>query len=115
VCWPTVQGNSVTDNVCKVCPYHPDYPFIDEVPIVQAATAYDNPEIQVTYIFVVNKALWIPDLRATLLIPNQFHANGIIMDYISKHLVPDPAIATHSIYVPNKDLRIHLDYTSIHT
>jgi len=31
-----------TDRVCEVSPYHPDYPPITDMPIVQAATAYDD-------------------------------------------------------------------------
>jgi hypothetical protein len=104
---------SVTDTVCQVHPYHQDYPAIEEVPIVQAATAYDDPETGITYMLIINQALWIPDLNTTLLNPNQLRANGLIVDDVPKHLAPDPSTATHSIYSPKEDVRIPLQLKGI--
>jgi hypothetical protein len=110
---PQCRVISVSDTICEVHPYHPDYPAIEEVPIVQAATAYDDPETGITYILIINQALWVPHLSTTLLNPNQMRANGIIVDDIPRHLAPDPKAATHSIYVPEQDLRIPLKLKGI--
>jgi hypothetical protein len=91
---------SVTDQVCQVLPYHKGYQPFDEVPIVQAATAYDHPETGITYILIFNQALSIPDLETTLINPNQLRANGLIVNDIPKHLSPNPTELSHSIYCP---------------
>ena len=70
---------SITDQVCQVVPYHQDYQPFNEVPVVQAATAYDHPETGITYILIINQALLVPDLETTLLNPNQMRANGILL------------------------------------
>jgi len=93
---------SVTDQVCQVLPYHQDYQPFDEVPIVQAATAYDDPNTGITYILIINQALQIPHLETTLLNPNQMKAHGLIVDDIPKHLLPNPTELSHSIYCPHE-------------
>jgi hypothetical protein len=83
------------------------------VPIVQAATAYDDPETGITYILVINQALQIPNLQTMLLNPNQMRMNGIFVDDIPKHLAPDPELASHSIFVPSMNLRLPLQLKGI--
>ncbi len=94
-----------TDRVCKVFPYHPDYPPMSDVPIVQVATDYDDPESGETFVLVVNQGLHLGEaLENSLFLPNQLRAYGVVVDDIPKHLAPDPNKATHSIWVPNDDL-----------
>jgi hypothetical protein len=104
---------SVTDQVCQVLPYHKGYQPFDEVPIVQAATAYDHPETGITYNLIFNQALSIPDLETTLINPNQLRANGLIVDDIPKHLSPNPTELSHSIYCPEEDVYISLQLKGI--
>jgi len=105
---------SFTDRVCEVSPYHPDYNAISNVPIVQAATAYDDPNSGETFILVFHECLFLGDaLQNTLMNPNQVRANGIVVDDIPKHLSPNPQHATHSIYVPKEDLRIPLQLRGV--
>ncbi len=100
---------SHTDRVCEVSPYHPDYPPMSDVPIVQAATAYDDPESGETFVLVVNQGLYLGEaLQNSLLNPNQLRAHGVVVDDIPKHLAPDPNKATHSIFMPSDDLQIPL-------
>jgi hypothetical protein len=100
---------SYTDRICQVSPYHPDYQAINKVPIVQAATAFDDPESGETYVLIFNECLYLGDaLENTLMNPNQVRSNGIIVDDVPKHLSYDPKSATHSIYIPKEDLRIPL-------
>ena len=78
------------------------------VPIVKVGTAYDSPNGR-TYILVLNQALFMGDnLDNALLCPNQIRSHGIIVDDVPKHLSSDPSIATHSIYFPNKNIRVPL-------
>jgi hypothetical protein len=57
---------SVTEDVSQVHPYHPDYDAIEKVPVVQATTAYDDPETGITYMLIINQALKVPNLETTL-------------------------------------------------
>ena len=104
---------SITDQVCQVVPYHQDYQPFNEVPVVQAATAYDHPETGRTYILIINQALLVPNLETTLLNPNQMRANGIIVNDVPKHLTKEPTETSHSIYCPTENLRIPLQLRGI--
>jgi hypothetical protein len=98
-----------TDRVCEVSPYHPDYPPITGMPIMQAATAYDDPDSGETVILIVNQGIYLGEaLENSILNPNQLRAYGIIVDDIHKHLAPDPNKATHSMRMQGDDFRIPL-------
>jgi hypothetical protein len=105
---------SYTEKECNVTPYHPDYPSIDGIPVVQAATAYTHPETGETVILVVNQGLYMGDmLNSSLLTPNQLRSFGIIVDDCPLHLAPDPSRATHSIYSPHDEFRIPLQLKGV--
>jgi hypothetical protein len=105
---------SYTDRVCEGSPYHPIYDAISNVPIVQAATAFNDPESGETFILIFNECLYLGDtLDNTLMNPNQVRANGIIVDDIPKHLSPDPKVPTHSILAPQNNLRIPLQLKGV--
>jgi hypothetical protein len=71
------QGNnchviSYTDKTCQVAPYHPSYDSIQDIPIVQAGTAYNDPNTGEKIILSINQGLYFGDsLPVTLLNPNQ--------------------------------------------
>jgi len=82
---------------------------MQDVPIVQAGTAYDNPETGETLILIINQGLYFGEgLPVSLLNPNQMRYNGVEVDDIPKHLARDPSKATHSIYFPEHNIRIPL-------
>ena len=59
-------------------PYTDKYEAIKSVPIVQAATAYDNPDTGETLILILNEAIWMGDkMENTLVNPNQLRAYGL--------------------------------------
>ncbi len=67
-----------TGSECDVSPYTDSYEAIKSVPIVQAATAYDNPETGETTILILNEAIWMGDkMENTLVNPNQLRAYGL--------------------------------------
>ena len=60
-----------TARECDVSPFREDSP-IKNVPIVQAATAYQSKYTGQTYILIFNEALWMGDaMPHTLVNPNQ--------------------------------------------
>ncbi|MGH3054467.1 MAG: hypothetical protein ACRDL7_05760, partial [Gaiellaceae bacterium] len=78
------------------------------VPIVKAGTAYDDPYNGITYILVLNQALYFGEkLENTLLCPNQMRANGLVVDDVPRHL-SEGQKSTHSIYIPHEKIRINL-------
>jgi hypothetical protein len=67
-----------TGKECDVSPYTEAYKAIKSVPIVQAATAYDNTDTGETTILILNEAIWMGDqMEHTLINPNQLRAYGI--------------------------------------
>ncbi len=108
------QVIAYADKTCEVTPYHPRYKAIENVPIVQAGTATDDPVTWETYILSINQGLYLGDaLSLTLLNLNQVRNHGIIVDDVLKHLALDPEHATHSIYIPKHDIRIPLEMRGI--
>jgi hypothetical protein len=80
-----------------------------DVPIVKAGMAYDAPWGE-TYILVLAQSLYLGEyVPNSLLCPNQMRCHGIVVDDVPKHLAPDPAQATHSLYFADKDIRIPLE------
>ncbi len=87
---------------------------MQDIPIVQAGIAYDNPDTGETVIFIINQGLYFGDsLPVTLLNANQMRFNGIEVDDVPKHLAKDPSKATHSIYIPEHDIRIPLSVRGV--
>jgi hypothetical protein len=67
-----------TDKEYGVSPYTEAYKAIKPLPIVQAATAYDNRDTGKTTILILNEAIWMGDqMEHTLINPNQLRAYGI--------------------------------------
>jgi hypothetical protein len=67
-----------TSRECDVSPYTEVYESVKAVPIVSGATAWTDERTGLTYILVVNKALWMPDtVTSSLINPNQLRAYGI--------------------------------------
>ena len=67
-----------TGRTCEVSPYRNDYDSITNVPIVQAATAWQSPESGQVYILIFNEALWMGDsMTHSLVNPNQLRHYGV--------------------------------------
>jgi hypothetical protein len=65
---------------CDVTPYSNEYQPIMGVPIVNASTAYTNPETGETVILRFNQVLWYgKKLDMSLINPNQIRYNGLVV------------------------------------
>ena len=66
-------------------------PFDDSIgnmsnlPIVHAIYAYDNPESLRTFLLRFNNAIYIKNMKNTLLCPNQAREHGTIVDDVPPH------------------------------
>lgn len=100
-----------TAQQCTVYPYSTKYkPKV--VTIAHGGTAYDHSDGK-TYILDVNNGFnMINELSTSLLNPNQLRANGIVVDDTPIHLSSDGQ-STHSIFIPDIDLRIPLQLDGI--
>ena len=65
---------------CDVAPYTGAYEKIKAVPIVQADTEYNNPEIGGTMILIPNRAIYMgATMDQTLVNPKQLRAYGMTL------------------------------------
>ena len=79
---------SYTDKLCQVAPYHSDYATKQDIPIVQAGAAYDDPSTGETIILIINQGLYFGDsLPNSLINPNQMRAKGLEVDDVPKHVL----------------------------
>jgi hypothetical protein len=104
-----------TSKLCNVIGFNRDNPNAEvlNVPIIKAGTAYDAPWGE-TYIIVIPQALYLGDhLSYSLLCPNQLRHHGIIVNDVLVHLSPNPTEASHSIYIPEDELRIPLQLKGV--
>jgi hypothetical protein len=61
ICGSNCMIMHYTGKECDVSPYTEAYKAIKSVPIVQAATAYDNSDTGKSTILILNKAIWMGD------------------------------------------------------
>jgi hypothetical protein len=84
------------------------------IPIVQAAAAYTDPDSGKTYILIINEALYMGDtMTRSYMNPNQMQHFGLVVNVIQKHLLPSPNDELHSIYVTSPNLQIPLQLKGV--
>jgi hypothetical protein len=87
---------------------------IRDVPIVMAATAFDNPRTGDTIILIFGQAIYLGDqIQASLLYPNQLRAHGIMVYDIPKHLATPDRPSNYFIYCPDDELNIPVSLRGI--
>ena len=67
---------NISERVCDVMPYSDDYEPKQGIPIGQVATGYTSANGQRS-ILVFNEALWMPEMEASLMNPNQLRHYGV--------------------------------------
>ena len=86
---------SYTSRIADVYPYDTSYKPVQNIPIVSGATAWTNVDDCITYILVINEALYYGNkLDHSLINPNQIRAN---------------AIDVHDNPFGNEPISIHID------
>ena len=85
---------------------HSQNPLANNVPIVDAAVAYDCPYQSKTFILLMRNALYIPELEINLLPPFIVRESGNQINECPKIQTSDPSIDHHSMYIPSCELRI---------
>ena len=98
-----IEGQTV-----EAFPFAKSFGSIKNLPIVNAAVAYDHPVMCRTLILNLNHSIFVgEDSDHCLLCPNQVRANSIQLDDRPRHY---ESTSSFSIYVPHLDL--HLPFES---
>ena len=97
----------------QVSPFTPEYESLKEVPIVDAAVAYDCPIMDKSFILVFHNALIVPSMDRNLMPPFILREAGLEVNDTPKIQVKDPTIHDNSIYFPSSDVRITLSLNGI--
>jgi hypothetical protein len=96
-----------TEQVVNVSAFSEKLETMENIPIVTAATAIDNPKTGETTILVIGQAIYTGDkVHNTLSCPNQMRANGIHVVDIPMHLAPSSKPSTHSTHCPDDNFNI---------
>ena len=98
-----------TGKTCSVNAFSPSAGTIHEVPIVDAAVAYDCPLNGKTYILLMRNVLSIPEISHNLIPPFILREGGVIVNECPKSQAVHPTDEDHSLFFSDADLRIHLD------
>ncbi len=98
---------------CNVKPFDSSLGMVNNIPIVDAAIAYDCPYDHRTYILIVRNALYMPGMENNLLPPFIMREAGLQVNDVPKIHCQDPSIDDHCITFPHSDLRIPLKLDGI--
>ncbi len=99
--------------VAEVSGFSKSMTALQDIPIVKAGLAYDDPRTGETIVLIVNQALYFgSNLAHVLLNQNQMRTHGLIVDDCPKHLSKN-RISTHSITAEEHNLTIPLRLNGI--
>ena len=86
---------------------------LEEVPIVDAVVKWICPHTGSSYLLLFRNALYIPSMTNNLVPPFLLREAGLIVNEVPKIHMTSPEIKDHSIYIPDKDLRITLSLMGV--
>ena len=97
-----------TGRKCNVEPFSDELGVAKDVPIVDAALAYDCPYSGITYILIARNALYIESMDHNLIPPFIMRSGGAVVKDVPKIQCPDPTVKDHSISFHDSELKIPL-------
>jgi hypothetical protein len=101
-----------TGKVAEVAGFSKALQTMQDIPIVKATLAYDDPHTGETMVLIVNQALYFGDqLSHILLNQNQMRTHGLIVEDCPRNL--SGGRSTHSIHTENNELNILLQLHGI--
>jgi ribosomal protein L15 len=105
-----------TDQTVNVSAFSDKHKTFKDIPIVTAATAYDDERDGTTYILILGQAIYMgEDMNNTLICPNQLRKHGVIVEDCPSHLAPTNNPSSHSIICQDdgQELRIGLSLQGV--
>jgi len=104
----------VTNQTVNVSAFSESHGVMENIPIVTAATAFDDSQTGITYILILGQSIYLGDhMPNSLICPNQLRANGIQVDDCPRHLAPRDQPSTHSIHSPDDNVTIPLSLKGV--
>jgi hypothetical protein len=99
-----------TNNHAEVTGFSHTLGTVTNVPIINAALAYDCNKTFQTYILIFNQALYMEDMARHLICPNQLRMNGIVVNDCPSQFVPKEQRTkeTHSIITETLSIPLEL-------
>jgi hypothetical protein len=97
----------------NINPLSSNLPTMDMVEIGDAAIAYDDPILHVTYLLIMQNALLIPTMNHNLILPFLIREAGLYVDETPEHQVANPTFDNHVIVDSETGIRIHLSLNGI--
>ena len=105
--------DAVHQRHCDVQPFDPTIGLATQVPIVDAALAYDCPYSDKTFILVAKNVLYVKSLDHHLIPPFIMRESGVTVNDIPKIHIKEPSNEDHSIIIEDFDLHIPLQLDGI--
>ena len=102
-----------TGKSANVNPFTPDYDALANVPIVDAAIAYDCPYTGLLHILLIQNALSIPSMTHNLIPPFIMRKANVEVHDTPKIHVANPTNLDHSLFFPAAAVRIPLSLSGI--
>ncbi len=99
---------SSSGRYANVTPFSSNLPTMEMVEIGDAAIAYDDPILHVTYLLVMQNTLLIPMMNHNLIPLFLIREAGLYLDKTPKHQVANPTVDNHVIVNSETGMRIHL-------
>ena len=84
-----------------------------KVNVVDAALVYDCEYSGKSYLLIIRNALYVKEMKASLIPPFMMRLAGIEINECPKFMARNPTIQHHSIYFPEDDIRIPLQIYGI--
>ena len=84
-----------TGKTCNVEPFSSDLGIASNIPVVDAAIAYDCPSTYETYILIIRNALHMVKMNHHLIPPFIMREGGVVVNDVIKMHCTDPKINDH--------------------
>eukprot|EP00980_Cylindrotheca_fusiformis_P003211 scaffold727_cov104-Cylindrotheca_fusiformis.AAC.1 len=97
-----------TGEVISVKGFHERLPSLQDVKVVTAALAYDDPVTSQTYILFFHQALYFPDLKTNLINPDQLREKGITVNEVPLLRLPPDKRTIHSHSIVDEFTGLHI-------
>eukprot|EP00980_Cylindrotheca_fusiformis_P023265 scaffold10303_cov90-Cylindrotheca_fusiformis.AAC.1 len=97
-----------TGEVISVKGFHERLPSLQDVKVVSAALAYDDPVTSQTYILFFHQALYFPDLKTNLINPDQLREKGITVNEVPLLRLPPDKRTIHSHSIVDEFTGLHI-------
>ena len=94
---------------CEVHPFTDTLELVNNVPIVDAAIAYDCPYTHHTYVILCKNTLYVTSIQHNILTPFVMQESGATVNNVANIHCPDPSFDDHCTSFASSALQIPLN------